>query len=53
MAFYAGYAAWPLSRLRSEMARGVWTAAAASSALIMEGVRAGGLTAADVRAAMR
>ena len=52
LTFYSGYAAWPIARLRTEMATGQWMVAKASSKLILEGVRKGGLTAEDVRAAM-
>ena len=53
-AFYSGYQAWPISRLRAEVAGGVWGVAKASSGLILNAVRGKGrLVAADVEAAVR
>jgi len=52
VAFYAGYAAWPLARLDDELRAGKWRVAKASSGLLFPAIRAGGLRAAEVTEAM-
>ena len=52
LTFFSGYAAWPIERLRDEIAAGRWAVARASSQMILEGVRDGSISAKAVMAAM-
>lgn len=51
--FFSGYAAWPLARLEEEVAEGRWSIASASSALLLDRVRAGTLSATALAAIMQ
>ena len=53
VSFFSGYAAWPIARLAQEIADGRWRLARASSDLLLDGVRAGTLSAAALAASLR
>ena len=52
LTFFSGYVAWPIARLRDEIALGRWAVARASSQMILDGVRDGSMSAKAVMAAM-
>ena len=50
IAFYSGYVAWPMARLRQEIAQGRWGVVQAPSELVLGGARGGGISAAALEA---
>lgn len=50
VAFYSGYAAWPLARLRAEIARGDWGVVHVPGPHVLAGAKAGGLRASALEA---